>query len=148
VSIWLLTDNIGITSVCGYACSFTRSLTITQAVLSDSSDFLWITVTAASVCLFSSMLILHWSSTHLIEEIASTLRIIHRCLSVCMDNPFTYPSSQQIADLKDLHVELVRRSVILNEMYYQAAFELRIGRVSGEHLLHMSIFHILTQYTS
>ncbi|KAG2147365.1 hypothetical protein BD769DRAFT_1415945 [Suillus cothurnatus] len=118
VSIWLLTDNIGITS----------------AVLSDSSDFLWITVTAASVCLFSSMLILHWSSTHLIEEIASTLRIIHRCLSVCMDNPFTYPSSQQIADLKDLHVELVRRSVILNEMYYQAAFELRIGRVSVKSL--------------
>ncbi|KAG1778598.1 hypothetical protein EV702DRAFT_1178930 [Suillus placidus] len=118
VSIWLLTENIGITS----------------AVLSDSGSFLWITVTAASVCLFSSMLILHWSSTHLIEEVASTLRIIHRCLSVCMDNPFTYPSSQQIADLKDLHVELVHRSVILNEMYYQAAFELRIGRVSVKSL--------------
>ncbi|KAG2349332.1 hypothetical protein BDR05DRAFT_979574 [Suillus weaverae] len=118
VSIWLLTENIGITS----------------AVLSDSGSFLWITVTAASVCLFSSMLILHWSSTHLTEEVASTLRIIHQCLSVCMDNPFTYPSSQKIAELKDLHVELVHRSVILNEMYYQAAFELRIGRVSVKSL--------------
>ncbi|KAG1754200.1 hypothetical protein EDB19DRAFT_1665235 [Suillus lakei] len=118
VSIWLLTDNIGITS----------------AVLSDSGGFLWITVTAASVCLFSSLSILHWSSTHLIEEVASTLRIIHRCLSVCMDHPFTCSSSQQIADLKDLHVELIRRSVILNEMYYQAAFELRIGRVSVKSL--------------
>ncbi|KAG1832744.1 hypothetical protein EV424DRAFT_1469474 [Suillus variegatus] len=118
VSIWLLTDNIGITS----------------AVLSDSGGFLWITVTAASVCLFSSMLILHWSSTHLIEEVASTLRIIHRCLSVGMDNPFTYPSSQQIAELKDLHGELVHQSVILNEMYCQAAFELRVGRVSVKSL--------------
>ncbi|KAG1849064.1 hypothetical protein C8R48DRAFT_729509 [Suillus tomentosus] len=118
VSIWLLTDNIGITS----------------AVLADSGGFLWITVTAASVCLFSSMLILHWSSTHLIEEVASTLRIIHRCLSVGMDNPFTYPSSQQIAELKDLHGELVHQSVILNEMYCQAAFELRVGRVSVKSL--------------
>ncbi|KAG1883151.1 hypothetical protein F4604DRAFT_1741037 [Suillus subluteus] len=118
VSIWLLTDNVGVTS----------------AFLSDSGSFLWITVTAASVCLFSSMLILHWSSTHLTEELASTLRIIHRCLAMCMDNPFTYPSSQQITDLKDLHAELVHRSVILNEMYYQAAFELRIGRVSVKSL--------------
>jgi hypothetical protein len=49
-----------------------------------------------------------------------------------MDHPFTRPSFQQIADLKDLHVELVHRSVSLNEMYYQAAFELRIGRVGGK----------------
>ncbi|KAG2149189.1 hypothetical protein DEU56DRAFT_970914 [Suillus clintonianus] len=118
VSIWLLTDNIGVSS----------------AVLSDSGSFIWITATAASVCLFSSVSILHWSSTHLIEEVASTLRILHRCLSVCMDNPFTCPSSQQIADLKDLHVELVHRSVILNEMHYQAAFELRIGRVNVKSL--------------
>ncbi|KAG0705229.1 hypothetical protein DFH29DRAFT_800614 [Suillus ampliporus] len=118
VSIWLLTDNIGIRS----------------AVLSDSGGFLWITVTAASVCLVSSVLILHWSSTHLIEEVASTLRILHRCLSVCIDNPFACPSSQQIADLKDLHIELVHRSVILNEMHYQAAFELRIGRVGVKSL--------------
>lgn len=94
------------------------------------------------------MLILHWSSTHLIEEVASTLRIIHRCLSVGMDNPFTYPSSQQIAELKDLHGELVHQSVILNEMYCQAAFELRVGRVSGEHPVHVPILHILTFHTS
>lgn len=103
-----------------------------QAVLSDSAGFLWITLTAAAVCLFSSMLILRWSSTHLTEEIASTLRILRRCLSIYMDQPFMRPSSQQIANLKDLHVELVHRSVSLNEMYYQAAFELRIGRVGGE----------------
>lgn len=51
-----------------------------------------------------------------------------------MDDPFTYPSSQKIADLKDLHVELLHRSVMLNEMYCQAAFELRMGRVSVKSL--------------
>ncbi|KAG1756228.1 uncharacterized protein EDB91DRAFT_1091325 [Suillus paluster] len=118
ISVFLLTENIGIRS----------------AVLTDSGGFLWMTLTAATVCLFSSVLTLHWSSTHLIEEVASTLRILRQCLSVSMDHPFTCPSSQQIADLKDLHVQLVHRSVILNEMYYRAAFELRIGRVGVKSL--------------
>lgn len=108
--------------------------------MSDSAGFLWIALTAAVVCLFSSILILHWSSTHLIEEVASTLRALHRRLSISIDHPFTPPSSEQIAALNDLHVELVHRSVSLNEMYYQAAFELRIGRVGGEFPVDACIF--------
>jgi len=65
-----------------------------------------------------------------------------------MDNPFSPPSPKQVADLKDLHIELVHLSVSVNESYYQAAFELRIGRVGGEVLEYTCISYTDTQQSS
>ncbi|KIJ69535.1 hypothetical protein HYDPIDRAFT_145711 [Hydnomerulius pinastri MD-312] len=118
VSIWLLTENIGVSS----------------RVLSDAGDFLWIALTAATVCLFSGVVILHWSSAHLIEEVSASLGGLHRCLSLSMDAAFAPLSPRQTKELKDLHTDLVRKYVSLNELYSQAAFELRFGRVGVKHL--------------
>ncbi|KAH7921497.1 hypothetical protein BV22DRAFT_1038618 [Leucogyrophana mollusca] len=118
ISIWMLTANIGTSS----------------SVLPDAGDYLWITFIAAIVCLFSSVLILHWSSTHLVEGVAATLMDLHRCLSLCTEGTFGSISPSRLADLKGIHVNLVHQSVTLNEKYSQAAFEFRIGRVGVKYL--------------
>ncbi|KIK79803.1 hypothetical protein PAXRUDRAFT_833910 [Paxillus rubicundulus Ve08.2h10] len=118
VSIWLLTENIGIPS----------------RVLPDAGEFLWVTLTAAIVCLFSSMLILHWSSTHFVKEISATLHSLRQCLAISMDGAFAPISSKQVDELEALHMDILRRSVLLNELHSQASFELRFGRVAVEHI--------------
>ncbi|KAH7908025.1 Fusaric acid resistance protein-like-domain-containing protein [Hygrophoropsis aurantiaca] len=114
ISIWMLTANPGASS----------------NPLSDAGHYLWITLTAAAICLFSSVLILHWSPTHLVEQVSATLAGLCTCLSVCME----YASPSQSADIRGMHMALVQRSVTLNEVYSQAAFELRVGRVNVKYL--------------
>ncbi|KAF8837834.1 hypothetical protein BDN67DRAFT_997945 [Paxillus ammoniavirescens] len=118
VSIWLLTENLGMPS----------------RVLPDAGEFLWVTLTAAIICLFSSMLILHWSSTHLVKEISATLHSLRQCLAISMDGAFAPISSKQVNELEDLHTDILRRSVLLNELHSQASFELRFGRVDVKHI--------------
>ncbi|KAH7881894.1 Fusaric acid resistance protein family-domain-containing protein [Phlebopus sp. FC_14] len=113
VSVWILTENLGVPS----------------RVLPDAGNFLWITLTSAAVCLILSIVVLHWSSTRLIDEVSATLRDLHKCLSISMGGTFTRISAQQTNELQHLHADLIRRSVSLNQLYSQTAFELRMGRV-------------------
>ncbi|KAI0688742.1 hypothetical protein BC835DRAFT_1407984 [Cytidiella melzeri] len=119
VSIWILTNDVG---------NSTR-------VLTASGNFLWVTLAAALICVFSLlfvMCLLHWTSTNFEKEMASTFTIIHRTLelglSLTFPHPFDVPVDKQ--EYERLRTDLLRRSVRLNDQYSQAAFEVRVGRLS------------------
>ncbi|GJE97050.1 Fusaric acid resistance protein-like [Phanerochaete sordida] len=116
-SIWILTDSIGVRS---YALS---------------GNFLWITLSAAIICLVSLLVVmslLHWSVTNFERDIASTFIIIQDTLRMGLALAFPHPDDPPVdpEQYQKLKVELLSRSIKLNENYSQAAFELRIGRLS------------------
>jgi hypothetical protein len=104
-------------------------------VLSTSGNFLWITLAAAVICLVSLLAImslLHWSVTSFEREIASTFSAIHETLRMGLSLAFPHPNDPPIdaEQYQRMKVDLLSRSIKLNENYSQAAFELRIGRLS------------------
>lgn len=101
-----------------------------QSILSDAGNFLWIALSAAVICLFSSMLILRWSSTHFAEEATSAFSHLHQSLSISLDSACSGLATMS-DETKFLHAKLLKESVSLNAIYSQAAFELRVGRVGG-----------------
>lgn len=82
------------------------------------------------------MSILKWTSTNFERDIASTFVAIQDCLRMGLSLAFPHPFDPPVApeDYQRLKVDLLRRSVRLNENYSQAAFELRIGRLSRKSL--------------
>ncbi|KAK7689181.1 hypothetical protein QCA50_007872 [Cerrena zonata] len=123
VSVWLLTTNIGDPS----------------RVLSDSGAFLWIALTAAIICLLSLMivmLIIHWVPTNFEQEVASTFSLLHESTSLALRLSFSSnsevasPSPNKREEYRTLHHDLLTRCIKLNESSSQAAFEIRIGRLS------------------
>lgn len=108
-----------------------------QRVLADSGNFLWISLSAAIICLVSLLLVMvfvRWTSTSFEDEIASTFTLLHRVLSSAL-SPILRDNLELSAGqdgYRVLHAELLKRSIKLNESYSQAAFELRIGRLSCE----------------
>ena len=80
------------------------------------------------------MSLLHWRSTNFERDLASTLLVIHRSLELGLSLTFPHPQECAVdkAEYERLQREVLQRSVTLNENYSQAAFELRIGRLSCE----------------
>ncbi|KAF8061449.1 hypothetical protein FPV67DRAFT_1703736 [Lyophyllum atratum] len=106
VSIWLLTTNAG----------------GTEPIWPQTGHFLWILLTSAVATFLSSLLLLQWSSTQIAYDIASCFSNLRLYLRHYLGEAF-----EEIPDL-------LRQSVSLDTVYQQAAFELRIGRVSVKHL--------------
>ncbi|KDQ59407.1 hypothetical protein JAAARDRAFT_32964 [Jaapia argillacea MUCL 33604] len=99
-------------------------------VIKDATDFLWISISAAVICLVSAMLLLRWSSTHLATEVAAAFSGLRECLSMSLDRAFAESTSHDTTALRLIHEGLLKRSIALNAAYARAAFELRIGRLS------------------
>jgi hypothetical protein len=116
VSIWILTD--------------VDIPTVPQKVLVDAGNFLWVALSAAVTCLFTSLVVLRWSSTRFAGEAAAAFVDLHRCLSLSLDSAFS-GASTMASEHRKLHEKLLKDSISLNATYSQAAFELRVGRVGG-----------------
>ena len=109
-----------------------HNLTFTQQVLPDAGFFVWITLTAAIICLLTSMLVLRWSSTQFADETVSALSYLHQSLSLGLaasigEEPLTGTTQIGLQDI------LVKKSLALTTTYQQAMYEIRIGRVGGMH---------------
>lgn len=114
VSIWLLTVNVG----------------KNPAYWKDSLSFVWITLSPAVITLIVSLFILEWSSAAFGEDIVHTLDIIQKCLACklrLMLEDDTPPF--EVFHAENLDKELLRKSVALDSVYEQAAFEIRLGRL-------------------
>ncbi|KAI0670684.1 hypothetical protein C8Q78DRAFT_974868 [Trametes maxima] len=117
ISVWLLTTNVGVSS----------------HVLEDSGNFLWITLSAAILCLVSlvaMLLILRGSTTNFETETAATFALLEQCLSSSLYRVGARETKMPYSHYRQLHSQLLQRSIKLNESYSQAAFELRVGRLS------------------
>ncbi|OSD02763.1 hypothetical protein PYCCODRAFT_1389411 [Trametes coccinea BRFM310] len=117
ISIWILTNDIGVPS----------------RVLTSSGNFLWVTLSAAILCLVSlilMMLIFRGSTTNFETETAATFALLEQCLSSSLYRVGARETKMDYAYYRQLHSQLLARSIKLNETYSQAAFELRIGRLS------------------
>ena len=92
------------------------------------------------------MLVIHWVPTNFEQEVASAFSLLHETTSLALRLSFS--SGPEIPSLTDrdqyrtLHHNLLTRCIKLNESYSQAAFELRIGRLSREHLFLTAAFCI------
>lgn len=82
------------------------------------------------------MLFLTWYSTGFAREVALGLSQLHNSLSLALDEGLGYESTD--GSLKHgpgghrpILDAILKRSVMLNTSYSQAAFELRVGRLSG-----------------
>ncbi|KAI0332078.1 hypothetical protein GY45DRAFT_1299694 [Cubamyces sp. BRFM 1775] len=116
ISIWLLTNDIG----------------IRPRVLEDSGNFLWITLSAAILCLVSlivMMVIFRGSTTNFETETVATFALLEQCLSSSLYRVGARETKMTVSYYRQLHSQLLQQSIKLNETYSQAAFELRIGRL-------------------
>lgn len=60
--------------------------------------------------------------------------LLHRCLSASLDAVLDESKENQQTDGGDPgRQQLLNKSIALNTAYAQAAFELRVGRLRGEH---------------
>ena len=78
------------------------------------------------------MTLLRWSVTNFERDIASTFVVIQDCLREGLALTFPHPNDPPVnlEHYQKLKADLLNRSIKLNETYSQAAFELRIGRLS------------------
>ena len=117
-------------------------------MLEDSGNFLWITLSAATLCLVSliaMMVIFRGSTTNFETETATTFALLEQCLSSSLYRVGARETKMNVSYYRQLHSQLLQQSIKLNETYSQAAFELRIGRLSCEHLnLHPRPLEFLT----
>jgi hypothetical protein len=106
-----------------------------QGSVHAATFFSWITLSAASICLISNMLLLRWFSTHFARTVANAFSKLHECFTLSMDEYFGlnggYVSPSITSRHKQLLDELIAESVQLDSAYLMAAFELRLGRTSG-----------------
>ena len=78
------------------------------------------------------MSLIRWTSTNFERDIAETFSVIHRGIDMGLNLAFPHPGTIPVnrTEYEQLKVDLLQRSIRLNENYSQAAFELRIGRLS------------------
>ena len=78
------------------------------------------------------MSLIRWTSTNFERDIAETFSVIHKGIDMGLDLAFPRPGRRLVDrnEYEQLKVDLLQRSIRLNENYSQAAFELRIGRLS------------------
>lgn len=100
-----------------------------QRIWPGTQYFLWITITPAVTSLVSGMLLLEWSSPQFPRDTAAAISSIRSCLERNLNSTFTDQTNQR--QPHDAHGSLLKQSVALSSVYHQAAFELRIGRISG-----------------
>ncbi len=94
---------------------------------------MWITLSAAIICLLSllvMMTIFQGSATNFERETASTFAVLHECLSSSLYRVGARETRSDPGFYRQLHAQLLQRSIKLNETYSQAAFEVRVGRLS------------------
>ncbi|KAI9446851.1 hypothetical protein H4582DRAFT_1908820 [Lactarius indigo] len=119
VSIWLLTTNVGISSGSVHTATF----------------FVWITLSAAFICLISNILLLRWFSTHFARKIVDSLSKLRECLIISLNETSSTSREGGSGSLdvasrrRKLLDELLAESIQLDLAYSIAAFELRLGRV-------------------
>ena len=81
------------------------------------------------------MLLLRWFSTHFARTVANSFSDLHECLSIAMDESFILDGGNQCLNIASRHKrlldDLLAESVQLDLAYSIAAFELRLGRISG-----------------
>lgn len=135
LSIWLLTTNIGIPSVCEFVHKLNCASLKTQRVLIDSGNFLYVTLAPASLSLVALLLVMsffRWSSSSFEDDMVGSFALLRRCLSVSLNSIAGKGKDSPIdhSEYLQLRNQLFQKSITLNETYSQAAFELRIGRLS------------------
>ena len=105
-----------------------------QGSVHIATFFIWITLSAALICLISDVLLLRWFSTHFARKVANAFSKLHECLTLSMGECFgldegrVSPGNTSRHELLD---ELIAESVQLDSAYSIAAFELRLGRIGG-----------------
>ena len=106
-----------------------------QGSVHAATFFIWITLSAAFICLISDMLFLRWFSTHFARTVANAFSKLHECLALSMDEYFGLDGGNVSLSITSRHKqlldELITESVQLDSAYLMAAFELRLGRTSG-----------------
>jgi hypothetical protein len=107
----------------------------TQNYWRDAIAFMWMTMAAAMVSLFCALAFLEWSSTQFPVEVAGAFSNLHYCLSTTLEIAFSKTPISTPSDYADIQAKLMARSIKLDALYAQAAFELRVGRLSGAHFL-------------
>lgn len=85
----------------------------------------------AAVTLAVSLFLLEWSSAAFGEHIVDSLDTIHKCLTCKLGVMLDDTIATEVFQAEDLDKELIRKSVALNSVYEQAAFEIRLGRLNG-----------------
>ena len=70
------------------------------------------------------------SATSFESETAATFALLKECLSSSLYRVGARETKMEVSIYRQLHNQLLRRSIMLNESYSQAAFELRVGRLS------------------
>lgn len=84
------------------------------------------------VTLVVSLFLLEWSSAVFGEHIVDSLDIIQKCLAcklrLMLDDDTPYI---EVSNAENLDSGLLRKSVGLDSVYEQAAFEIRLGRLDG-----------------
>lgn len=84
------------------------------------------------VTLVVSLFLLEWSSAAFGEHIVDSIEIIQECLACKLrlmlddDTPHI-----EVSRAESLDKDLLRKSVALESVYEQAAFEIRLGRLDG-----------------
>ncbi|TFK82012.1 hypothetical protein K466DRAFT_531014, partial [Polyporus arcularius HHB13444] len=117
ISIWILTTDIG----------------SRDGVLRDSGYFLWVTLSAAVICLASlllMMVVFPGSATNFETETAATFAALRECLTASLYRVGARETKMEVSYYRNLYGQLLQRSIKLNETYSQAAFEIRVGRLS------------------
>lgn len=119
VSIWLLTFDVG----------------GPQHIHQEAIAFIWMIGVAATVSLFSSMILLRWSSTQFAVELANAFSELRSCLQSSLEEHIAEKSEENVpCSSRTAPADLLQRSVSLEKLYQQAYFELRLGRVSVKSL--------------
>ncbi|KAI0317761.1 hypothetical protein OF83DRAFT_100961 [Amylostereum chailletii] len=114
-------------------------LTTSPGIAADAvgpcANYVWILLCPAVISLFGAFLFLPWFTSQFAQEVAGTFGKLRGCLSAKLDEA-SAPTSQPLPvhKYRQMLPDLFRRSVQLNTSYFQASFELRVGRLSVKSL--------------
>ncbi|KAI0029310.1 hypothetical protein K488DRAFT_56638 [Vararia minispora EC-137] len=124
LAIFILTDNPG----------------ISNDAYKVPLNFVWIALTSAVICLFSSFIFLPWLSSPFASEVASSFALLRAVLeqrlheASCDGHSDQSSQSDRTIPPPPSAQALLQHSIQLNAAYAQAAFELRIGRLNVKSL--------------
>ena len=97
------------------------------------------------VTLVVSLFLLEWSSAVFAEHVVDSLDIMQRCLACKLRLMLDETPAFEVSEAESLDKELLRKSVALDSVYEQAAFEIRLGRLDGKVPSHHGNFTNATQ---
>ena len=79
-----------------------------------------------------SLFLLEWSSAAFGEHIVDSFDTLHECLTCKLHVMLDDTPLIEVSRAENLDKELIRKSVALDSIYEQAAFEIRLGRLNGK----------------